>query len=103
MTTANNKLVEALDNINSELTYYSITQTKDAVGEDGKKGSDGYAVTNKENDVVEHTTTILPGAIFQARHLDDMLVSLIQAADPEKNDDGVVSLESVVDEDPVLN
>lgn len=103
MTTANNNLEAALENINSELEYYRIGATGDAVGEDGKKGSAGYSVTNKETDVVEHTTTILPGAIFQARHLDDMLASLVQAADPEKNDDGVVSLESVVDEDPVLN
>ena len=45
---------------------YFVCLTKDALGEDGKYGRDGYAVINKEHGVTEHTTTVLPQALFQA-------------------------------------
>lgn len=46
------------------------------LGEDGKYGdNDGYAVVNKETNVVEHTSTMLPGAIYQCMHFNDTLTA----------------------------
>ena len=45
---------------------YCVVQCTDAIGEDGKYGQSGYAVENKETGVTEHTTMVLPQALFQA-------------------------------------
>lgn len=71
------------------------------VGEDGKytMSHQGYVVVNKETGQIEHTTTMLPGAIFQCQHFNDTLAGLL--ADPEDN---VVNLEAVdVPEDVIPN
>ena len=72
---------ELFERINAGLTYYSILETNYAMGEDGKYVSEesnmvGYAVVNKLTNVVEHTSTILPGVLFQAQHFDNTLASL---------------------------
>jgi hypothetical protein len=54
-----------MDNI-YENDKYSVVLTDDAIGEDGQYGRTGYAVVNKETGVIEHTTTVLPQALFQA-------------------------------------
>lgn len=45
---------------------YTVVVIDDAIGEDGKYGRAGYAVVNKETGIKEHTTTVLPQALFQA-------------------------------------
>ena len=48
------------------------------IGEDGNYTErQGYVVINKETGIVEHTTIMLPGAIFQCQHFNDTLVSLL--------------------------
>jgi len=49
------------------------------VGEDGKYTlqHEGYVVVNKETGVIEHSTTMLPGAIFQCQHFSDTLTGLL--------------------------
>ena len=49
------------------------------IGEDGRYGDkEGYAVVNRENGVVEHTSTMLPGAIYQAMHFSDTLAAQLK-------------------------
>lgn len=70
---------------------YEVVLSLDVLGEDGNyAGRIGYAVRNIETGVVEHTTMMLPGAIFQAQHFNDTLKGLL--AEPEDN---VVPLESI--------
>lgn len=71
------------------------------VGEDGKytMSHDGYVVVNKETNVIEHSTTMLPGAIFQCQHFNDTLVSLL--TDPEDNITALTSVD--VPDDVVPN
>jgi hypothetical protein len=46
------------------------------IGEDGKYGDGlGYAVINKQTSIAEHTTTMLPAAIYQAMHFSDTLTA----------------------------
>ena len=45
---------------------YKVIVIDDALGEDGKYGAPGYAVVNLETNIYEHTTTVLPQALFQA-------------------------------------
>ena len=45
---------------------YRVVIIDDALGEDGKYGAMGYAVVNIETNIREHTTTVLPQALFQA-------------------------------------
>jgi len=45
---------------------YRVTLCDNVIGEDGKYGAKGYAVYNKETGVREHTTMVLPQALFQA-------------------------------------
>ena len=49
------------------------------VGEDGQYTTShaGYVVVNKETEQVEHSTTMLPGAIFQCTHFNDSLTGLL--------------------------
>ncbi len=53
------------------------------IGEDGKYhvGQEGYIVVNKETKVIEHSTVMLPGAIFQCQHFNDTLISLLAPPD----------------------
>ena len=71
------------------------------IGEDGKYGTGGgYVVVNLETDIIEHSTVMLPGAIFQCQHFNDTLVSLLSP--PEEAD--IVELASVnVPDDIVPN
>lgn len=72
------------------------------VGEDGKYTTthSGYVVVNKETNVIEHTTTMLPGAIFQCQHFNDTLVSLLS---PPAANDGVDIATVDVPEDVLPN
>ncbi len=54
------------ENILYENKTYKVIQTEDALGEDGKYGRPGYAVVHKNTGVIEHTTTVMPQALFQA-------------------------------------
>lgn len=55
---------------------------REIVGEDGKYAVlNGYVVVNRETKVVEHSTVMLPGAIFQCQHFNDTLVSLLSPPD----------------------
>ena len=65
-----------------ETSNYYVTRCSNALGEDGKYGAKGYAVVNKKTDVVEHTSMMMPGAIFQCQHFSDTLDSLL-AAEPK--------------------
>lgn len=83
---------------------YKVEQAdgRSIIGEDGKYTTthDGYVVINKETEVIEHSTTMLPGAIFQCQHFNDTLVDLLKPADEAD----VVNLQSVdVPEDIVPN
>lgn len=60
---------------------YEVVLTGDALGEDGKYGRDGYAVVNLTTGVVEHTTTVLPQALFQADAFQGALGQLSEAQD----------------------
>ena len=62
------------------------------VGEDGNytKSHDGYVVINRETETVEHSTTMLPGAIFQCQHFNDSLISLLQ--EPSEKDVDIANL-----------
>lgn len=78
--------------VNKGLEYYEIIPTNVCMGEDGKliEGTDivGYACVNKVTHVVEHTSTILPGVLFQAQHFDNTLRSLTE---PEPELEGTAS------------
>ena len=60
---------------------YSVESSagRTIVGEDGKYTNDveGYVVINKETSIIEHSSTMLPGAIFQCQHFNDTLISLL--------------------------
>ena len=50
------------------------------MGEDGKYACiPGYVVVNKDTKIVEHTTMLLPQAIYQAQGLSDSLDALLKA------------------------
>jgi len=73
------------------------------IGEDGKyREMGGYYVVNKETGVIEHSTIMLPGAIFQATHFNDTLISLLNPVEPEIVDE--IDLASLdIGEDVVAN
>lgn len=90
--------MDLLTKINGELKHYHIIAGDFSVlCEDGAYHKrKGYLVTNRHNDHVEHSTLILPGAIFQAQHLDATLESLINpepmaVVDPALSEDVVVN------------
>ena len=72
-----------------ETEKYAVEESGDErmiIAEDGKYGNrPGYVVVNKETGVVEHSTVMLPGAIFQCQHFNDTLISLL--ADPSEDID----------------
>ena len=81
----------SLAKFNDGLTYYAVEQVGDNVPvlcEDGDYHSNrgGYAVVNKETGVREHTTLLLPGALFQAQHLDSTLGALLANDTPDLAD-----------------
>lgn len=70
------------------------------IGEDGKYGQGGgYVVINRDTGIIEHSTVMLPGAIFQCTHFNDTLVSLM--APP--SEDGIDIAALNVPEDIVPN
>lgn len=78
---------------------YEVIECDDVLGEDGKYGQLGYAVRNKETAVTEHTTMMLPGAIFQCQHFTDTLKSLLaEDTAPE-----LAAVEDIVPADADLN
>ena len=81
-----------------ETESYTVQQVDVALGEDGKYGQPGYGVVNKQTDVVEHTSMMLPGAIFQCQHFNDTLESLLAKPEEvvEPVDLRVVDVEDVV-------
>lgn len=89
-----------LKDINSEMRFYEVIPVDKCIQEDGTYTSAelaGYGVRNKETGVIEHTTTMLPGAIYQSTYLDKALVSLIEGENPVGEDGGAVA------EDVVFN
>ena len=69
-----------MSNILFETEKYTVEASDDrkVIGEDGKySGVAGYVVVNRDTGVVEHSTIMLPGAIFQCQHFNDTLVSLL--------------------------
>ena len=62
---------------------YTVAIIDDALGEDGVYGRRGYAVINKETSVVEHTTIVLPQALFQADAFMGALSQLDETADED--------------------
>jgi hypothetical protein len=69
----------------------SVADTQELVmAEDGKYANiPGYIVTNKETGIVEHTTMMLPQAIYQAQGLSDSLDTLLAA---DKTPDNLVQM-----------
>ena len=86
-----------------ETEKYVVEESGDReiIAEDGNYGERaGYVVVNKETKVVEHSTVMLPGAIFQCQHFNDTLVSLL--ADPTEEDiEGLTAMD--IPEDIVPN
>ena len=78
---------------NTEKYQVELADGRSIIGEDGKytQSHGGYVVVNKETGVTEHSTTMLPGAIFQCQHFNDTLVDLLRPADEAE----VVNLQSV--------
>ena len=96
MTTVN----ELLDSVNKDLKYYEVVLVDKALGEDGKfiEGDNcGYGLRNKVTDILEHTSIMLPGVLWQATHFESTLKSMLA---PEE---GTRSLATVEDIMPSLN
>jgi hypothetical protein len=79
-----------VSNIIFETEKYTVERSagRPVIAEDGKytDAVEGYLVINRETNVVEHSTIMLPGAIFQAQHFNDTLVSLLS---PPVDDEGM--------------
>lgn len=82
-----------------ETPNYKVVVHADCLGEDGEYGKEGYAVINKDNGVVEHTTMMLPGAIFQCQHFSDTLTGLLKGADTTSNGADIIPLTADVPDD----
>ncbi len=86
-----------------ETEKYTVEKSngRTIIGEDGKYGAkSGYVVVNKETGVIEHSTVMLPGAIFQCQHFNDTLMNLLAPKDEAE----VVDINSMnVPEDIVPN
>ena len=67
-----------------ENNSYAVIVVEDALGEDGRYGRRGYGVVNKETAIIEHTTTVLPQALFQADAFAGALGQLNEAAETEE-------------------
>lgn len=80
MTTQSN----LLGNANKNLVYYEIVLVDKALGEDGKwleGDSVGYGLRNKQTNIIEHTSVMLPGVLWQATHFESTLKSLLADED----------------------
>jgi hypothetical protein len=83
------ELKQILNKVNEDLKYYEVvflqgTENVPIMCEDGEyRVRNGYAVYNKLSDTYEHTTTLLPGAIFQSQHLDATLHGLLNPSEVE--------------------
>lgn len=79
----NRTIEEVLTSVNADLKYYEVITIGDQdntpiICEDGEyRVRAGYGVRNLLTGVVEHTTTLLPGAIFQSQHLSATLDGLL--------------------------
>jgi len=76
---------------------YTVVLHDNVLGEDGKYGSHGYAVINKETEVIEHTTMVLPQALFQADAFQGALGQINEAN--AENDD----VAAIVETSPIIN
>ena len=76
---------------------YTVVLHDNVLGEDGKYGAHGYAVINKETAVIEHTTMVLPQALFQA---DAFQGALGQINEANAEDDDVAA---IVETSPIIN
>lgn len=101
MTIAIDKI---LNKVNEGLLHYTVEYVGGddhvpIICEDGEyRVRAGYAVCNKHTGVREHTTTLLPGAIFQSQHLDATLEGLLNPQEVE-----YPSLEDVTMDDTLAN
>lgn len=72
---------ELIVKANKSLEYYELRLVDKALGEDGKyvEGNDvGYGLINKATGIVEHTSVMLPGVLWQATHFESTLKSLLE-------------------------
>lgn len=93
MTMTVNELLQAA---NAELDFYEVMMVDKALGEDGnyvEASPAGYGLINKVTGVIEHTSTILPGVLWQATHFESTLKSLLE---PEKTADTTATEGDVV-------
>ena len=66
------------------------------IAEDGNYGSGGgYVVVNKETGQIEHTTMILPQAIYQAQGFSDSITALLN---PDKETNALSLVETPSDD-----
>lgn len=77
-------MLDKINKINEGLTHYVVELTTKCVDETGQyingKGPNayvGYAVRNKDTNIVEYSTSMLPQALFQADYLNKSLCSLL--------------------------
>jgi hypothetical protein len=67
---------------------YEVIVIENAMGETGERDSEGYAVVNNETGVIEHTTMVLPQAVFQA---DAFMGALGQLEDTDEPEAGIIT------------
>lgn len=68
---------ELFEKLNKDLKYYEVTEAEDVLLEDGTSRGPGYALVNTITDVVEFSTPLLAGAIWQAQHFENTLESIL--------------------------
>lgn len=64
-----------------ENPHYIVERATVVLGEDNRYGPPGYKVVNKETGVTEHTTMVLPQAIFQADAMSGALTPMKEEED----------------------
>ena len=72
---------EMLTKANEGLQYYKIIFVDKALGEDSRYVEGpcvGYGLINLATGVIEHTSTVLPGVMWQAQHFEQTLKSLLE-------------------------
>ena len=73
-------LNELLNGVNKSLKFYEVVLVDKALGEEGKyvEGDPaGYGLLNKITGVMEHTSIMLPGVMWQATHFETTLKSML--------------------------
>ena len=78
---------------------YCVYTTDRALGEDGKYSVAGYAVINKETEIIEHTTMVLPQALFQA----DAFMGALGQLDAVETDKEDLLSDVAIDPTDVIN